>query len=158
MGITLPWPGAVPGPPEHPTLAVTLWVPVSPSLQFNDLERAFSEFLVRLSSGNTNSRKCVQYTTYILIKSTLHQKKKISVTIQKYTNVRTSLYGANNSGGCPGNSVTQWEGPGLGGGWLGGAFFSSAPAYAYRCWACIITESIQIRRGVFKVPWELCWS
>ena len=75
MGITVPWPGAVPGPQEHPTLAVTLWVPVSPSLQFNDLERAFSEFLVRLSSGNTNSRKCVQYRTYILIKSTPHQKK-----------------------------------------------------------------------------------
>ena len=157
MGITVPWPGAVPGPPEHPTLAVTLWVPVPPSLQFIDLERGFSEFPVRLSSGNTNSRKCVQYRTYILIKLTQHQKK-ISVTIQKYTNIRTSLYGANNSGGCPGNGVTQWEGPGLGWGWLGGAFFSSAPAYAYQCWACIITESIQTCRGGFKVPWELCWS
>lgn len=85
MGITVPWPGAVPGPPKHPTLAVTLWVPVSPSLQFNDLERAFSEFLVRLSSGNTNSRKRVQYRTYILIKSTPHQKKKISVSQYKNT-------------------------------------------------------------------------
>lgn len=85
MGITVPWPGAVPGPPEHPTLAVTLWVPVPPSLQFIDLERGFSEFPVRLSSGNTNSRKCVQYRTYILIKLTQHQKKK---SVSQYKNTR----------------------------------------------------------------------
>lgn len=55
-----------------PTLAVTLWVSVSPSLQLNDLQRGFSDFLVRLTSGNTKGRKCVQYSMYI--KSTPHQK------------------------------------------------------------------------------------
>ena len=77
-----------------PTLAVTLWVSVSPSLQLNDLESAFSNFPVRLTSGNTRSRKCVQCR--MDIKSTPHQKKKkkISITIQKYTRVSTSLYDA----------------------------------------------------------------
>lgn len=48
-----------------PTLAVTLWVSVSPSLQFKDLERAFSDFPVRLTSGNTKGRKCVCSTEWI---------------------------------------------------------------------------------------------